>query len=195
MKVTRKLAVSTLAVTAFALVAPVAASAATDTTTISSVVGATLTMANSNNVSLNANPTSGTVQTTAKDTVTVSTNNSGGYNLSIKDSDSDTDLQDGSNAIAATSGTAAAPTALTAGTWGYRVDGRAGFGAGPTSTLSSGALGSVTYAGVTASDVQVKSTSATASNDATDFWYSVAVNTSQPTGTYTDEVTYTAVVN
>jgi spore coat protein U-like protein len=41
----------------------------------------------------------------------------------------------------------------------------------------------------------LKTTAATASADVTTVWYSVAANATQPTGVYTDTVTYTALTN
>jgi len=38
-------------------------------------------------------------------------------------------------------------------------------------------------------------TSGTASNAVTTVWYGVAANTTQPSGTYTNTVTYTATTN
>ena len=83
-------------------------------------------------------------------------------------------------------------------TWGYRVDSLGGFGSGPTSSQNSAAIsGSIKFAAVpaTASPNTLKTTSGTASNDTTTVWYGVAADTSQPSGTYTDSVTYTATAN
>lgn len=167
-------------------------------TTVTSTIGSVMSLfTTSGTVTLNATPTSGGVQTTASDTVTISTNNTAGYTLQLAETTAATALTSGSNTIPATSGTQASPTALTANQWGYRVDGAGGFGAGPTSALSSAAIGSVTYAGVpvTASPNTIKTTATTATNNTTTVWYSVAVNTATPTGTYTNSVTYTAVNN
>lgn len=167
-------------------------------TTVTSTIGSVMSLfTTSGTVTLNATPTAGGVQTTASDTVTISTNNTAGYTLQLAETTAATALTSGSNTIPATSGTQASPTALTANQWGYRVDGTGGFGAGPTSALSSAAIGSVTYAGVpaTASPNTIKTTATTATNNTTTVWYSVAVNTATPTGTYTNSVTYTAVNN
>jgi len=181
------------------LVFPAAAVyASTATTTISSVVSATIgLLTTSGTVNINATPTGGGVQTTASDTITVSTNDAAGYTLSLAETGASGNLVSGSDTIAAVSGTKASPTALTANKWGYRVDSLGGFGAGPTSSGSNTAIGSVTYAAVPASGSPdtLKATSSTATNDTTTVWYSVAVNTSQPSGTYTNSVTYTAVAN
>jgi hypothetical protein len=188
------------AVAAIALVAstPFMAGAATTTTTVSSAIGSAINLlSSSGTVNLNVTPTPSGAQTTASDTVTVSTNNSAGYTLQLAETTASSTLTSGSNTIAATTGTQASPTALVANRWGYRVDGVGGFGAGPTSGISSAAIGTVTYAAVpaTASPNTLKTTATTANNDTTTVWYSVAANNSTPSGTYTNSVTYTATTN
>lgn len=188
------LAVSLVALTSLSL--PAFADATS--TTVSSAVGATISLLSSNGtVNINTTPTASGVQTTASDTVTVSANDSAGYTLKINETAASSTLTSGSNTIAATTGTPAAPVALTANKWGYRVDGVGSFGAGPTAAISSAAIGTVTYAAVpaTASPYTLKTTASTATNDTTTVWYSVATNTSQPSGTYTNSVTYTATAN
>jgi hypothetical protein len=177
---------------------PLSSVALTQNTTITSEIGSVISLLTTGGtVSLDSTPTAAGVQTTASDTVTVSTNASGGYNLQLASSSASTDLSSGSDTIAATSGTQASPTALTANKWGYRVNSVGGFGSGPTTTQSSAAIGALTYAGVPASGAEatIKTTSSPASNDTTQIWYSLAVNTNQPAGTYTNTVTYTAVPN
>lgn len=181
-----------------ALVAvPLAAQAATSTTTVSSAIGSTISLSTSGTVSIDVTPTGGGVQTIAKDTATVSTNDNAGYTLKLGETTSSTDLVSGSNTIPAVSGTQASPTAETANTWGYRVDGVGGFGAGPTSAASNQAIGGTTFAAVaaTASPNTIKTTSSTASGDTTSIWYGIAANTSAPSGTYSNSVTYTATAN
>ncbi len=87
---------------------------------------------------------------------------------------------------------------MSVNTWGYRVDGIGGFGAGPTSAQSSAAIsGSIKFAAVpaTGSPNTIKTTTGTASSDTTSVWYGIAANTTQPNGTYTNSVTYTATAN
>lgn len=167
-------------------------------TTVTSTIGSVMSLfTTSGTVNLNATPTAGGVQTTASDTVTISTNNSAGYTLSLAETTASSALTSGGNTIPATTGTQASPVALTANRWGYRVDGAGGFGAGPASAINNAAIGTVTYAAVPATALPntIKTTAATATNDTTTVWYSVAVNTATPTGTYTNSVTYTAVNN
>jgi hypothetical protein len=180
------------------LLTPVIASAATATTTISSQVSSVISLSTSGTVNINVTPAGAGVQTIANDTVTVSTNDTAGYTLQLGETSSGTTLLSGSNTIAASTGTQTTPIVETAGTWGYRVDGIGGFGSGPTSGASNAAIsGSIKFAGVAASGSPntIKTTSTTATNDTLSVWYGVAVDTSQPSGTYTNSVTYTATAN
>jgi hypothetical protein len=170
----------------------------TATTTISSQVSSVISLSTSGTVNINVTPSGAGVQTIANDVVTVSTNDTAGYTLQLGETGAGTTLLSGSNTIAADSGTQTTPTAETAGTWGYRVDSIGGFGAGPTTSASNAAIsGSIKFAGVAASGSPntIKTTATTATNDTLSVWYGVAVNTSQPSGTYTNSVTYTATAN
>jgi hypothetical protein len=180
------------------LAAPALAEAATTSTTVSSQIGSVISLLSSDGtVNIDATPDASGVQTIASDTVTVSTNSTAGYTLKLAETGASSTLTSGSNNIAAVSGTQASPVAQTANSWGYRVDGVGGFGAGPTSGASSAAIGSLTFAAVpaTASPNTINTTSSAATNDTTTVWYGVAVDLSAPSGTYTNSVTYTAVVN
>ncbi|RWZ78192.1 MAG: hypothetical protein EOT05_00260 [Candidatus Microsaccharimonas sossegonensis] len=169
------------------------------TTSVNSTVGSIISVfTSSGTVAVNVTPTAGGVQTIANDIITVSTNNSAGYTLKINETAGSTALVSGGNSIPATSGTFASPIVQTVNTWGYRVDGVGSFGAGPTSAVSNAAIsGSIKFAAVpvTASPDTIKTTSSTATNDTTNVWYGVAVNTATPSGSYTNNVTYTAIAN
>ena len=182
---------------AFGSTAIVAASTAN--TTISSVISPVLSVFTTNGtVNANVTPTSGGAQTIASDTVTISTNDSSGYDLQLAESSGTTTLTSGSDTIPASSGTQTTPVVMAVNTWGYRVDTLGGFGSGPTSSQNSAAIsGSIKFAGVPASGSPntLKSTSGVATNDTTTVWYGVAANTSQASGTYTNTVTYTATTN
>ncbi len=172
----------------------------TASTTISSVISPVISLfTTSGTVNVNVLPTGSGAQTIASDTVTVSTNDVNGYKLQLAETTGSSNLVSGSNTIAPIGGTFASPIALTANTWGYRMDAAvgSGFGSGPTSPASNTAIGSITFAAVpaTASPATLKTTAVTASSDTTTVWYSVAVNTSQASGTYTNSVTYTATTN
>jgi hypothetical protein len=193
-----KLAIFTL-VTALAVVGSGAVvSAITASTTISSVIAPVISLfTTSGTVNVNVTPTGAGAQTIASDTVTVSTNDSSGYTLQLAETGASSDLVSGSDSIPASAGSQGSPIAMVVNTWGYRVDGVGGFGAGPTSGQSSAAIGSIKFAAIpaTASPNTLKTTSGTASSDTTTVWYGVAANTSQPSGTYTNSVTYTATAN
>jgi len=173
-------------------------SALTAATTISSTLSPVISLLTSDGtVNVNVVPTGSGAQTIASDTVTVSTSDSSGYTLNLAETGASSNLVSGGNTIPTSSGSQASPAVMAANTWGYRVDSLGGFGAGPTSGQSSAAIGGIKFAAVpaTGSPDTIKTTSGTASNDTTTVWYGVAANTSQPTGTYTNSVTYTATAN
>ena len=197
MKITKKIVQrSSVGVAILAAIAlPLGVSAASDTanTTINANIGSTITVSSVSPVTLSLTPGGSAVVSSASDTVSVSTNNSSGYTLTLEDVDADTDLVSGTDTIAAHSGTQVAPTALAANTWGYAVASLGGFDA--SYSAETNATSSTTkWAGVPAngSGAELKSTSTTASADTTTVWYGVKVDATQPTGTYTDTVTYTA---
>jgi len=158
-----------------------------------------ISLLTSGTVNLTATPTTGSVNSTAEDEVTVGTDATTGYALTFLDSDTDTTLANGANTLGASSGTQASPITLAVNTWGYRIDGLASFGAGPTSAQSSDASPAYTFAGVPASNQTahtLKTTSAAANPaETTHVWYGVRINTVKPGGIYTGQVTYTAVTN
>lgn len=178
---------------------PLVASAATTSanTVINASINAVISMTTTTPVTISLTPTPGGVVSSSSDTVSVSTNNALGYFLTLADNDADTNLVNGANNIAAHAGTQASPTVLALNTWGYRVDTVGGFGAGPTSAETNNGSSTTTWAGVpaTGSPNTLKTTSTTATNDTTTVWYGVRVNTTLPSGTYTDTVTYTATTN
>jgi hypothetical protein len=179
---------------------PFLAYAATDSdsTVVNSSLGSTISMSTDGTVNVNLTPTASGSMSSDSDTVLVSTNNTSGYALTLSDANTDTNLINGSNSIAADSGTQASPSnTLTNNRWGYRVDGVGGFGAGPTSAESNVANSSYKWAGVpsSASPNTLKTTSSTATDDSTTVWFGVKADTSNPNGTYTDTVTYTATTN
>jgi len=177
---------------------PLTVFAATDSenTTINANLGSTISITTSGSVALNVTPVSGGSQTSASDTVSVSTNNSAGYTLTLADSDADTDLVNGGNTIGAHAGTQASPTVLANNSWGYRVDSIGGFSTGGA-VESNVTSSTITYAGVPATGAPntIKTTATTASGDTTTVWYAVKADTTNPNGTYSDTVTYTATTN
>lgn len=185
------------------VLAPVAASAVTEDTVIDAVISTSIAITTSGTVTLNIVPVSGGSQTTASDTVTVTTNHATGYNLSLKDSDATTTLTNGGNTIAASSNTSwASANTLSNNTWGYGIaSGTSGLTAGGAFSAAYTAqtdqtTDSHTFLGITATDQLLRTTaSAAGSGDVTTVWYSAKADTTKPIGTYTDTVLYTALTN
>lgn len=158
-----------------------------------------ITLTTSGSITANVTPVTGSTKCTVNnDVVTVTTNASTGYTVTLTDTDTSNTLV-GPSSIAASSAAPAAPAVLTANTWGYRVDSIAGFGAGPTSGVASAPIPSQTYAGVpissgTPGTIRTTSVADTATVN-TSVWYGVCVDSTLSSGSYTDSVTYTAVIN
>ena len=158
-----------------------------------------ISLTTSGAVTANVVPGSGPNCSVSSDSVSVLTDSSTGYTLTLNDNDTANQLTGSSATIAPTTGTNTSPSLLTANKWGYRVDSVSGFGAGPAATVTNGAVPSYSFAGVplSSSAADTIATSPTAANPAvtTTVWYGVCANFSIPSGTYTDTVVYTAVVN
>lgn len=160
-----------------------------------------ISLSTSGSVSIDVTPvTSSITCTVSKDNVTATTDSSTGYTITLQDSDTSTTLAGPSaSSIAPIGATPSQPAALTANTWGYRIDGIDGFGSGPTSTTSNSPVPNVTFASVPSSNTAaatVRSTTSTDSNSVTTpVWYGLCANTNVQSGSYTDSVTYTALVN
>lgn len=179
---------SALAVAAI-LLSPIAASAATDTTSVEATVASVVSVSSNPTVAISVTPTSSGAEATASDTVTVDSNDADGYTLTL---DNDATLtmagykDDGTTSngatIAATSGTLASPAALSANSWGWRVDDLGTFGAS----------GTTTYAQVTDAGSVIRDTTTTANGQVTTVKYAVKVDLTKPNGIYKDTVTYTA---
>ncbi len=135
-------------------------------------------------------------QSIASDTVTANTNDTAGLTITMASSSAATTMASGANTIAAIGGSPAAPVALTNGTWGWRIDSLATFGAGPTSVISNAAPNAGTFAAMpaTGSPYTIKTTATTGSSTNT-VWYSSRVNNAQAIGAYTATVTYTITTN
>lgn len=146
-------------------------------------------------VNVNVIPSGAGAQSISSDTVTVSTNDSAGYTLQLEDADATTYLNSAGNHINASAGTYTSPSVPAVNTWGYHIDGSPFTGTG--SVVASQPVSALTFAGVPASGAPdtIKTTSVVAVSDTTSVWYHVYANTSTPTGTYTDIVTYTATAN
>lgn len=189
---------ASLALASLAFIAvPLTAVAQEDTTVSVAVTGVLSTFTTSGTVTLGAlTPDATGRQSINNDTVTVGTNDADGYTLTLNDSDTTYTLASGGNSFANSSGTPASPAALSNNTWGWRVDALGGFGAGPTADTNNAAPSALTFAGIpaNASPFTINSSAATGT-EVTEVWYSARANDTQPTGTYTNTVTYTATVN
>lgn len=176
---------------------PFVASAATQTanTTINATINPVISISTGSTVAISLTPTAGGVVSSASDTVTISTNNAAGYVLQLADADATTTLVSGGNSIPAHAGTYAVPTTLATNTWGYALAG-GNFTASYTAETNN-AASTTKWAGIpaTGSPQSIKTTATTATADTTTVWYGVKVDTSKPTGTYSDTVTYTATTN
>lgn len=158
-----------------------------------------ISLTTSGTISINVTPAAGATKcTVANDVVTATTDSSTGYTVSLTDTDT-SNTMNGPTSIAASAATPASPAVLTANAWGYRVDSVAGFGAGPTSGVVSGAVPSLTFAGVPLSSgtpglIRTTSTADTGTVN-TSVWYGLCANSSLQNGSYSDSVTYTALIN
>lgn len=177
---------SALAVSAV-LLSPVLAGAVQDTgnTTINATVGSTISMSTAGTVAMTVTPTGSGVASSAKDTITVSTNNASGYTLSLEADDATTTLTNGTDTLAAQG----ASGALANNSWGYSLD--------ATAAQTNVATLTGTWEGVPAAGAatSLKTTATTAAAEATDVWYGVKADTTKESGVYTGTVTYTAVTN
>lgn len=160
-----------------------------------------ITLSSSGTVAINITPSGASTRCTVQsDSVTATTGSTTGYTVKINDSDTSTTLNgSGGNTIPSVSGTAASPVALTANKWGYRVDSIAGFGSGPAGALSSGSIPAYTFAAVPLSSAggdTIRTTSTVDSGTvSTLVWYGACANASAVSGSYSDNITYTATVN
>jgi len=150
-------------------------------------------------VTLNVTPSASGSCTIQQDIVSVSTDNSSGYSLTLANASTNTALLNGAATIGSTAASQAGPATLTVNHWGYRVDGVGGFGPGPTTAQSNASIGTSLFAGVPASNASADTLANTSSaaNPAatTNVWYGVCANTGIASGTYTTQITYTAVTN
>ncbi len=195
----RKFLVAAVGFVAIAgVAAPLSASAVTANTTINATVNPAITVASTGTVTLTLTPGASAVESRASDTVTVNTNDTAGYTLTLADSDATTTLVSGANNIAAHAGTFAVPTALATNKWGYALAG--GSFSATYTAISNETSSTDKWAGMpaTGSPQTLKTTATTASNDTTTVWYGVKVDNTQPSGVgtpYSDQVTYTATAN
>lgn len=171
-----------------------AAEAASTNSTITGTIGSSITVVSSGNVAIAVIPTASAATSSSSHTVTVSTNNATGYNLTLASSTASTPLTNGANTIPASAATPAAPATLTGNSWGFRVVGAGGFGATATTAETNVASSAFTWAGVpaAASPYTIDSPSTPQASKVTTVWYAVSANSTLQSGAYTNTVTYTA---
>lgn len=171
------------------------ASAANDSkpTTITATIAPVISMTAGASVGFTLTPTTGIAESNASNALTVSTNNSAGYNLTIVDADATLTLTKGGDSIAASANTFASPATLVTNTWGYAIPG--GSFSGSYSNETDATTSTLKYAGITAVAQTLKTTATTAVNDPTTVWYAAKIDTAKPTGAYVDSITYTATTN
>jgi hypothetical protein len=216
MKLTKSriLGVMTLGLIMAPVFASSLASADTASTTISSVITAGISaFTTSGTVNIDASSASGVKQTVNTDTVTISTNDTAGYTLTLQDGNNSNDLCTspgaGCTGIAAVTATSASPALMDSSVinkWGYHIDGAtkwcnsgstcgATFGTSLSSNQSPSATLKFAKVPVSGSPDTLKTTATTASSDVTNVWYAINIDPTQASGTYTDPVTYTATAN
>jgi hypothetical protein len=199
------------------MMAPIFASSMTEAvgTTVQSVVSSSITAFSNTNpttTSIDVSSASGVKQSINKDTVSVSTNNAAGYTLKLADADTSNDLcttPGGScTGIAATSATSSSPAIMSgANMWGYHIDDgttawcstatncASGLSLPSTSQASSSTLKFAQVPLSSGTADTLKTTATTASGDTTPIYYAINIDPTQASGTYKDDVVYTATVN
>lgn len=131
-----------------------------------------LTISTTGNVAIQITPTDAGTLGTALNTVTVSSTDVVGYKLYVR-SEGSSDMVNGPFSIPASANGLPAP--LVNNTWGYNTD------------------ASSDFVGMTTSDVLIKNLVGPATDgDDTDVTYGVKVDNSEPAGSYSTTVTYTA---
>lgn len=156
-----------------------------------------ITLATSGTVTLDVLPTQSGAYSIQGDEVEVTTDSLAGYTLSLEMGSEETNELAGiGGVLESTTATAASPASLSGTSWGFRVDGLAGFGTGPTTPIESQPSSSLTFGGVPllGSPITLKTTDIDASSgDITDVWYGVRADSAASSGAYTGTVVYTAV--
>ena len=178
-----------------------------DNTSSASASGYNLSVSATSSVNLNLSVSDSDTMTISEGYVSVITN-SPGYRLYISmtgDNTSLTGVKDGlSSTIAATSGTIAAPTSLTRGTWGYAIpSGTAhlvsnnfspSYSTTTSTTPDSSKLFAVPPVASSNPALLASSTSAT-SGDTYPVYYAVQANSDTAPGNYTNNIAFTAVAD
>jgi len=132
-----------------------------------------LSIATNGNITIPITPTTSGVLATGTSTITVTSTDVKGYKLYIR-ALSDTNMNNLGTLLPASANVS--PASLAVNTWGYNTD---------TST---------NFAGLTLSDVLIRSiTTPASSGDVTSVTYGIKLDLAKPAGNYTSTVIYTAV--
>ena len=159
--------------------------------------GYNISVSSSDRISVNLATTPDGVVATAKDTITIQSNIASGYKLYFGMANSTTNslYKDGnttsSAAIAATNGTYNVPAVLGMNTWGYAVPGLNNFDSS-YSTDSPNLVSLFAKVPLGGSEDLIYQQSTT-TDKSLDVYYAVKANTALPSGTYYNNVAYTAV--
>ncbi|MCL2037651.1 fibronectin type III domain-containing protein [Candidatus Saccharibacteria bacterium] len=117
-----------------------------------------------------------------------------GYQMTLSTSSAVTNLVKGGDVVAASTGTVGSPITLAADSWGFRIDGLGGFGAGPTLGSSNAAALPNSWAGVPPlASAATIATGAATSGQAVNIWFGLGASTSKPSGSYTQTLVITVV--
>ena len=159
-----------------------------------------ITISSSGTVNLGVTPQTGqTICTVDKDDVSVTTGATVGYTMTLSSTSSNVTLAGATYAgtINAVGSSYGSPAALTANTWGYRIDSTGSFGSGPTSTMNNVTIPSETFAPMPAlaSPQTIRTTAAAATPSNTSIWYGTCATMALPADTYSRSVVYTAMTN
>lgn len=152
-------------------------------------------------------PTASGRMSAATDSLSVSSNDTSGYKVTIEMTGSTNTLSSGSNNISAASGTTTNPAVLTSNTWGFCVPNNSGNGSYTVGlnwpgtcdgSLSSAAISTGKYAAVPVAGspfILFNTASSSVGTYNTVVTFAAAVDNTQPSGTYTGTVVFTAVTN
>jgi hypothetical protein len=159
-------------------------------------------------LSISLTPTASGACSTNYDSVSVLTDDSNGYSLTISNNSATTNaLVSGSNTISSTTGTAASPVALGINRWGYRVDTTtsgnystpSSFGSGPTTQLTNVNYPITPIFAQTqlsgSSDIIATNSGSSDPATTTTVWFGTCANTTIASGTYTTTLVYTAIAD
>ena len=167
---------------------PDSVSAEETTSKLSLAISPTLSLSLQDTVNLNVTPTQNGTFSSSTATLSISTNNETGYSLYMATSNGKNTLAsqnpNTTDAISAISSDEnGIPSAdFPSNTWGYSLD-----EAAPTNTT--------TYQAVPTDNTTALTTTSTASNDSYNLTFGAKVDTSLPSGTYSNQVIISAVAN